>query len=50
VYRLGARLGAKQIVSASSAAIYGDCGMKAIAEDFPYNGISPYADTKYRIE
>jgi len=30
--------------------VYGDCGKEAITEAFPFNGISPYAETKYQME
>ena len=42
--------GVKGVLSASSAAVYGDCGKGAITEDFKYGGISPYADSKYKME
>ncbi|TNJ28735.1 UDP-glucose 4-epimerase [Giardia muris] len=47
-YAIGA--GAKAVVSASSAAFYGDCGTEAITETYPYQGISPYADSKMTME
>lgn len=47
-YAIGA--GAKAVVSASSAAFYGDCGTEAITEAYPYQGISPYADSKMTME
>ncbi len=50
VYKLAERLHIKKVISASSAAVYGDCGKEAITEDFPFNGISPYAETKYQME
>jgi UDP-glucose 4-epimerase len=47
--------GVKHVVAASSAAIYGDSipwGTlpNGITEDLPYGGLSPYADSKYKME
>jgi len=50
VYAYARRAGATAVLSATSAAIYGDCGRAAIKESFPYNGISPYAKSKYDME
>lgn len=41
---------ASAVLSASTAAYYGDCGTRAIKETFPYNGISPYAESKMEME
>lgn len=38
------------VLSASTAAYYGDCGTNAIKETFPYGGISPYAESKMEME
>ena len=42
----------RKIVAASSAAIYGDPdpSLLPLREVAPYGGLSPYADTKYRME
>ena len=41
----------RKLVAASSAAIYGDQPkLLPLQESAPYGGISPYADTKYRME
>jgi len=42
----------RKIVAASSAAIYGnpDSTLLPLQENAPYGGVSPYADTKYRME
>lgn len=42
----------RKVVAASSAAIYGDPDPKLLPlrEVTPYGGLSPYADTKYRME
>mmetsp|Transcript_4712 Transcript_4712/g.7585 ORF Transcript_4712/g.7585 Transcript_4712/m.7585 type:complete len:449 (-) Transcript_4712:265-1611(-) len=42
----------KKVVAASSAAIYGDPdpSLLPLEESAPYGGLSPYADTKYRME
>ena len=41
----------RKLVAASSAAIYGDQPkLLPLSESAPYGGISPYADTKYRME
>ena len=42
----------RRIVAASSAAIYGDPNpdLLPLQESAPYGGLSPYADTKYRME
>ena len=42
----------RKIVAASSAAIYGDpdSTLLPLQETAPYGGLSPYADTKYRME
>lgn len=42
----------RKIVAASSAAIYGDPDptLLPLREVTPYGGLSPYADTKYRME
>ncbi|KAL3803727.1 hypothetical protein HJC23_003781 [Cyclotella cryptica] len=42
----------RKIVAASSAAIYGDPdpALLPLREPTPYGGLSPYADTKYRME
>jgi UDP-glucose 4-epimerase len=42
----------RKIVAASSAAIYGDPdpSLLPLRESAPYGGLSPYADTKYRME
>ncbi len=42
----------RRIVAASSAAIYGDPDpdLLPLQESAPYGGLSPYADTKYRME
>ena len=40
----------KAVVSASSAAIYGDRGRSAITENLGYGGISPYAKSKFEME
>eukprot|EP00956_Cyclotella_meneghiniana_P008976 scaffold12308_cov74-Cyclotella_meneghiniana.AAC.14 len=42
----------RKVVAASSAAIYGDPDPKLLPlkEDTPYGGLSPYADTKYKME
>ncbi|CAL6001130.1 UDP-glucose_4-epimerase [Hexamita inflata] len=50
VYDTASRLNARTIVSASSAAVYGDCGRAHITESFPYAGISPYASSKFEME
>lgn len=50
IFEAAVRCGAKKVVSASSAAIYGDCGREKITESMPYGGISPYAESKYRME
>lgn len=41
---------ASAVLSASTAAYYGDCGKSAITEAFPYGGISPYAESKMEME
>ena len=45
-------MGIKKLVAASSAAIYGDPdpSLLPLQESTPYGGLSPYADTKYRME
>ena len=42
----------RKVVAASSAAIYGDPDptLLPLREDTPYGGLSPYADTKYKME
>eukprot|EP00569_Conticribra_weissflogii_P009313 CAMPEP_0171362504 /NCGR_PEP_ID=MMETSP0879-20121228/2685_1 /TAXON_ID=67004 /ORGANISM="Thalassiosira weissflogii, Strain CCMP1336" /LENGTH=570 /DNA_ID=CAMNT_0011869395 /DNA_START=365 /DNA_END=2077 /DNA_ORIENTATION=+ len=42
----------RKVVAASSAAIYGDPdpSLLPLRESVPYGGLSPYADTKYRME
>jgi len=42
----------KKLVAASSAAIYGDPdpSLLPLEESAPYGGLSPYADTKFRME
>lgn len=42
----------RMLVAASSAAIYGDPdpSLLPLGESAPYGGLSPYADTKYRME
>lgn len=42
----------RKVVAASSAAIYGDPNpeLLPLRESAPYGGLSPYADTKYRME
>ncbi len=42
----------RKVVAASSAAIYGDPdpSLLPLQESAPYGGLSPYADTKYRME
>lgn len=50
VYAYARRAGATAVLSATSAAIYGDCGKAAISEALPYNGISPYAKSKFDME
>lgn len=50
IFEAAIRCGAKKVVSASSAAVYGDCGRDKITESMPYGGISPYAESKYRME
>jgi len=42
----------RKLVAASSAAIYGDPdpSLLPLRESAPYGGLSPYADTKYRME
>lgn len=50
VFEYAYRSGASVVLSASSAAVYGDCGQSAITEDFSYAGISPYAHGKYQME
>ncbi|KAL3823548.1 hypothetical protein ACHAXA_002889 [Cyclostephanos tholiformis] len=42
----------RKVVAASSAAIYGDPDPRLLPlrESAPYGGLSPYADTKYRME
>ena len=42
----------RKVVAASSAAIYGDPdpALLPLRESAPYGGLSPYADTKYRME
>ena len=42
----------RKVVAASSAAIYGDpdSTLLPLQENAPYGGLSPYADTKYRME
>mmetsp|Transcript_36091 Transcript_36091/g.66149 ORF Transcript_36091/g.66149 Transcript_36091/m.66149 type:complete len:497 (+) Transcript_36091:188-1678(+) len=42
----------RKLVAASSAAIYGDPdpALLPLQESAPYGGLSPYADTKYRME
>jgi UDP-glucose 4-epimerase len=42
----------RRVVAASSAAIYGDPNptLLPLQESAPYGGLSPYADTKYRME
>jgi len=42
--------GVKRVVTASSAAIYGDKAPLPIKESSGYGGKSPYADTKWRME
>lgn len=47
--------GVKHVVAASSAAIYGDSIPwdtlpNGITENLPYGGLSPYADSKYKME
>lgn len=42
--------GCNRIVSASTAAYYGNPAVLPCKEDFPYAGISPYADAKYQME
>lgn len=50
IFEAAIRCGAKKVVSASSAAVYGDCGRDKITESMPYSGISPYAESKYSME
>lgn len=42
----------RKVVAASSAAIYGDppSDLLPLQESAPYGGLSPYAETKYRME
>jgi UDP-glucose 4-epimerase len=42
----------RKVVAASSAAVYGspDSTLLPLQENAPYGGVSPYADTKYRME
>ena len=42
----------RRVVAASSAAVYGDPDPRLLPlrESAPYGGLSPYADTKYRME
>ncbi|KAH0576990.1 UDP-glucose 4-epimerase [Spironucleus salmonicida] len=50
VFAYAVRTGARAVLSASSAAVYGDCGTDAITEAYRYGGISPYAQAKYDME
>ena len=47
-----AKNGIRRMVAASSAAVYGNPDMSAlpIKETQPYAGLSPYADSKYKME
>lgn len=47
-----AQNGVKHVVAASSAAVYGNPGAKfmPLQETVPYGGVSPYADSKYKME
>ena len=50
VYEQAIVCGVKKVFSASTAAYYGDCGRSPIKEEQKYGGISPYAESKYRME
>jgi len=42
--------GVHRVVAASSAAVYGNPPNPPISEDFGYDGVSPYAESKYEME
>lgn len=50
VFQYAIDANASAVLSASTAAYYGDCGTSAITESFPYKGISPYAESKLGME